>query len=234
MLDKTGTLTEGRPKVVSIIPADGFEENQLLRFAASVDAAASIRWRRRSCELRASTSSIWSRSPILPVSSGKGATGTVDGKAVALGNAMLMNELRIVTADLDSAAETARQDGATAIFVTLDGRAAGVVAIADPVKPSARRALQSLRQDGLRIVMLTGDNPTTARAVATRLGIDEVEAGVLPERKSEVVQRLRNEGRRVAMVGDGVNDAPALAAADAASPWGAAPTWRSKAPASRS
>jgi Cu+-exporting ATPase len=125
-----------------------------------------------------------------------------------------MSELNIATGDLDSAAETARQDGATAIFMSVAGRAAGVIAIADPVKPSAKTALQALRQDGLRMVMLTGDNPTTARAVAKTLGIDEVEAGVLPERKSEVVQRLRHEGRHVAMVGDGVNDAPALAAAD--------------------
>ena len=214
VLDKTGTLTEGKPKVVSIIPADGFEENQLLRLAASVERGSEHPLAQ--AILRAASERKLDLVEVanFAAPSGKGATGTVDGKAVALGNAMLMNELKIVTADLDSAAETARQDGATAIFVTLDGRAAGVVAIADPVKPSARRALQSLRQDGLRIVMLTGDNPTTARAVATRLGIDEVEAGVLPERKSEVVQRLRNEGRRVAMVGDGVNDAPALAAAD--------------------
>ncbi len=112
------------------------------------------------------------------------------------------------------AAEAARQNGATAIYVAIDGRAAGVLAIADPIKPSAKAALQALRDDGLRIVMLTGDNLTTARAVAATLGIEEIEAGVLPERKSEVVQRLRDEGRRVAMVGDGVNDAPALAAAD--------------------
>ncbi len=146
--------------------------------------------------------------------SGKGATGTVDGRAVALGNAMLMAELNIDTRNLDQAAEVARRDGATAIYVAIDGRAAGVIAIADPVKPSAAGALQALRGDGLRIVMLTGDNLTTARAVASRRGIDEIAAGVLPERKSEVVQRLRDEGRRVAMVGDGVNDAPALAAAD--------------------
>ena len=127
---------------------------------------------------------------------------------------MLMSELKIATGALDAAAETARQDGATAIYVAVDGQAAGVIAIADPIKPSARDALAALRGDGLRVVMLTGDNATTARAVAKRLGIDEVEAGVLPDRKSEVVQRLRGEGRVVAMVGDGVNDAPALAAAD--------------------
>jgi Cu+-exporting ATPase len=214
VLDKTGTLTEGRPRVVSIIPADGFEENQLLRLAASVERGSEHPLAQ--AILRAASERKLDLVEVanFAAPSGKGATGTVDGKAVALGNAMLMNELKIVTADLDSAAEAARRDGATAIFVTLDGRAAGVIAIADPVKPSARNALQALRQDGLRIVMLTGDNPTTARAVAKTLGIDEVEAGVLPERKSEVVQRLRNEGRRVAMVGDGVNDAPALAAAD--------------------
>ena len=127
---------------------------------------------------------------------------------------MLMAELNVATQALDAAAEAARQQGATAIVVAIDGRAAGVLAIADPIKPSAPAALAALRGDGLRIVMLTGDNLTTARAVAKTLGIDEIEAGVLPERKGEVVQRLRREGRRVAMVGDGVNDAPALAAAD--------------------
>ncbi len=127
---------------------------------------------------------------------------------------MLMRELNIATNELDAAAETARGSGATAIYVAIDGRAAGIIAIADPIKPSAKAALRALRAEGLRIVMLTGDNVTTARAVASELGIDEIEAGVLPERKSDVVQRLRKAGRRVAMVGDGVNDAPALAAAD--------------------
>jgi Cu+-exporting ATPase len=122
--------------------------------------------------------------------------------------------LKIATGTLDSAAEAARREAATAIYAAIDGRIAAVIAIADPIKPSAKAALQALRGDGLRLVMLTGDNPTTARAVASQLGIEEVEAGVLPERKSEVVQRLRGAGRHVAMVGDGVNDAPALAAAD--------------------
>jgi P-type Cu+ transporter len=214
VLDKTGTLTEGKPKVVAIIPADGFEENELLRLAASVERGSEHPLARAILQVASERKLNLGEVRDFAAPSGKGATGTVDGRAIALGNAMLMTELKIVTADLDGAAETARQDGATAIFVTVGGRAAGIIAIADPVKPSARRALQALRQDGLRIVMLTGDNPTTARAVAKTLGIDEVEAGVLPERKSEVVQRLRHEGRRVAMVGDGVNDAPALAAAD--------------------
>jgi Cu+-exporting ATPase len=214
VLDKTGTLTEGKPKVVAIIPADGFEENQLLRLAASVERGSEHPLAQAILQAASDRKLAIGEIRDFASASGKGATGMVDGKAVALGNALLMSELKIVTADLDSAAEAARQDGATAIFISVAGRVAGIIAIADPVKASARNALQVLRQDGLRIVMLTGDNPTTARAVAKSLGIDEVEAGVLPERKSEVVQRLRNEGRRVAMVGDGVNDAPALAAAD--------------------
>jgi Cu+-exporting ATPase len=214
VLDKTGTLTEGKPKVVDIIPADGFEQDQLLRLAASVERGSEHPLAQAILRAAADRNLDLVEAADFAAPSGKGATGTVDGNAVALGNAMLMAELKIVTADLDGAAEAARQDGATAIFVSVAGRAAGVIAIADPVKPSAKAALQALRQDGVRLVMLTGDNPTTARAVAKSLGIDEVEAGVLPERKSEVVQRLRHEGRRVAMVGDGVNDAPALAAAD--------------------
>jgi Cu+-exporting ATPase len=214
VIDKTGTLTEGKPKVVGIIPADGFDEHALLRLAASVERASehplaqAILNAARERKLDLGEVSDFA-SP-----SGKGVTADVDGNATALGNAMLMNELNIATGELDSAAEAARQDGATAIYVAVAGRAAGVIVIADPLKASAQGALQALRADGLRIVMLTGDNLTTARAVAARLGIDEIEAGVLPERKSDVVQRLRSEGRRVAMAGDGVNDAPALAAAD--------------------
>ncbi|MGY3692617.1 Cu+-exporting ATPase [Bradyrhizobium sp. USDA 3240] len=214
VIDKTGTLTEGKPKVVRIIAAEGFDENDLLRVAAGVEQgsehplAQAIIASARERKLASSAVSNFA-SP-----SGKGATGTVEGKQVALGNAVLMGELKIATPALDQAAEAARRDGATAIYVAVDGRVAGVIAIADPVKASAASALQALRAEGLRIVMLTGDNQTTARAVAKTLGIDEVEAGVLPERKSEVVQRLRGEGRIVAMAGDGVNDAPALAAAD--------------------
>jgi Cu+-exporting ATPase len=214
VIDKTGTLTEGRPKVVGIVPAEGFDENELLRLAAGVERASE-----HPLALAIVNASRDRKLEIGDVSefaspSGKGATGKIGGRTVALGNAMLMRELDIDTRNLDATAETAREDGATAIFVAIDGRAAGVIAIADPVKPSAQGALAALRGERLRIVMLTGDNATTARAVAKRLGIDEVEAGVLPERKSEVVQRLRGEGRRVAMVGDGINDAPALAAAD--------------------
>jgi P-type Cu+ transporter len=214
VIDKTGTLTEGKPKVVSIVTAEGIDESVLLRLAASVERGSEHPLAQAILKAAGERGLSLGDVSGFAAPSGKGATGVADGKAVGLGNAMLMNELNIATQDLDRAAEAARQDGATAIYVAIDGRIAGVIAIADPVKPSAQAALQALRQDGLRIVMLTGDNVTTSRAVAARLGIEEIEAGVLPERKSEVVQRLRNEGRRVAMVGDGVNDAPALAAAD--------------------
>ncbi|QPF86023.1 heavy metal translocating P-type ATPase [Bradyrhizobium genosp. L] len=214
VIDKTGTLTEGKPKVTRIIAAEGFDESGLLRLAASVEQgsehplAQAILAAAKERKLAAVAVSDFA-SP-----SGKGATGSVGGRQIALGNAVLMAELKVATAALDQAAEAARRDGATAIYVAVDGRIAGVIAIADPVKASAQSALRELRAAGLRIVMLTGDNETTARAVANVLGIDEVEAGVLPERKSEVVQRLRGEGRIVAMAGDGINDAPALAAAD--------------------
>jgi Cu+-exporting ATPase len=214
VIDKTGTLTEGKPKVVGIIPAEDVEENALLQLAASVERGSEHplgqailnACKSRKLELSAAADFV--------SHAGRGTTGTIGGRRIALGNAALMCELHVATELLDGAAEVARQQGATAIYVAIDGRIAGIVAIADPIKRSARGALAALRAQGLRIVMLTGDNLTTAQAVARTIGIDEIEAGVLPERKSEVVQRLRDRGRRVAMVGDGVNDAPALAAAD--------------------
>jgi P-type Cu+ transporter len=214
VIDKTGTLTEGKPKVVHLITAEAFEEREVLRLSASVERGSEHPLARAILSAARERGLDLSEVRDFASPSGKGATGTVDGKAIALGNAVLMAELKVATQALDSAAEAARQDGATAIYVAIDGHVAAVIAIADPIKPSAKAALEALRGDGLRIVMLTGDNLTTARAVASQLGIEQVEAGVLPERKSEVVQRLRSEGRRVAMVGDGVNDAPALAAAD--------------------
>ena len=214
VIDKTGTLTEGKPKVVRIIAAEGVEENELLRLAAGVERSSEHPLGQAILNAASERGLNLGASSDFAAHAGKGATATIGGKAVALGNAALMAELKVATDALDAGAEASRQQGATAIFVAIDGRAAGVIAIADPIKPSAPAALTALRADGLRIVMLTGDNVTTARAVAKALGIDEVEAGVLPARKSEVVERLRQEGRRVAMVGDGVNDAPALAAAD--------------------
>jgi Cu+-exporting ATPase len=214
VIDKTGTLTEGKPKVIAVIAAAGFDENELLRLAASVERGSEHPLAQAILNAAKARNLALSDVGDFASPSGKGASGVVDGRAVALGNAMLMRELKFDTQHLDNAAEAARENGATAIYLAVDGAAAGVIAIADPIKPSATAMLQALRADGLRIVMLTGDNVTTAKAVAKTLGIDDVEAGVLPERKSEVVERLRGEGRRVAMVGDGVNDAPALAAAD--------------------
>jgi Cu+-exporting ATPase len=214
VIDKTGTLTEGKPKVVSIVTADGVDESQLVRLAAAVERGSEHPLAQAVLNAARDRKLDLADAKGFTAVSGKGASATVDGRAIALGNAALMTELQVSTNDLDAAAEAAGQNGATVIYVAIDGRAAGIIAIADPIKPSAQAALQKLREDGLRVVMLTGDNVTTARAVASQLGIGEIEAGVLPERKSEVVQRLRGEGRLVAMVGDGVNDAPALAAAD--------------------
>jgi P-type Cu+ transporter len=214
VVDKTGTLTEGKPKVVAIVPAAGHSEDDVLRLAASVE---------RSSEhpLAAAIVAAANERKIALVQvtgfdspAGKGAIGMVERKRVGLGNAKFLAELGIATDALSSDAERLRRDGATAIFVAIDGKLAGVIAIADPVKATTPAALDALRRDGLRIVMLTGDNRTTAQAVAKRLAISEVEAEVLPDHKSDVVARLRREGRVVAMAGDGVNDAPALAAAD--------------------
>ena len=214
VIDKTGTLTEGKPKLVSIVTAPGIDETALLLMAASVELGSEHPLARAIIDAAKARGLSLEDATSFAAHPGKGATADVEGRAVALGNAALMSELKIATSGLDAAAEAARANGATAIFVARDGRAAGVIAIADPIKASAKAALAALRAQGLRIVMLTGDNLTTARAVASQLNIGEIEAGVLPERKGEAVQRLRQQGRGVAMVGDGVNDAPALAAAD--------------------
>ncbi len=213
VVDKTGTLTEGKPKVTAVVPAYGFDETQVLRFAASAErnsehplAAAIV------AEAKARTIELGTvRGFDSPA--GKGVIGIVEGKRLALGNAKFLAELGIDTSSLADEAERLRADGATAIFLGLNGKPAGIIAIADPVKATTPAALQSLRDLGIRVVMLTGDNKTTAHAVARRLGITEVEAEVLPDQKSDVVDKLTREGRVVAMAGDGVNDAPALAAA---------------------
>jgi P-type Cu+ transporter len=214
VVDKTGTLTEGKPKVVAVVPATGFEDSEALRLAASVEQAsehplaAAVVASAKDRRLALSQVSAFD-SP-----TGKGVVGMVDGRHITLGNAKFLREIGIATADLDDEAERLRADGATAIFLAVDGKIAAVMAIADPVKPTTSEALKLLAQDGVRVVMLTGDNRTTAQAVARRLGIENVEAEVLPEQKSAVVERLRQQGSVVAMAGDGVNDAPALAAAD--------------------
>ncbi|HSZ97935.1 MAG TPA: copper-translocating P-type ATPase, partial [Bradyrhizobium sp.] len=214
VIDKTGTLTEGKPKLASVVTAPGVDENTLVLMAASVEQASEHPLARAIIEAAKARGLSLDQVANFVSHPGKGATGNIEGKAVALGNTALMGDLNIAVSEFDTASEAARASGATTIYVAIDGRPAGVIAVADPIKASAKAAIAALRSEGLRIVMLTGDNATTARAVASQLDITEIEAGVLPERKGDVVQRLRNEGRRVAMVGDGVNDAPALASAD--------------------
>jgi len=213
VVDKTGTLTEGKPKVVAIVPAHGFVENELLRFAASVERASEHPLAAAVVAAAGERKIELARVLGFDAPAGKGAIGMVERRRVVIGNAKFLAELGIATDPLDGEAERLRQGGATAILVALDGKAAGIIAIADPVKETTPDALGALTRDGLRIVMLTGDNRTTARAVAARLGIGEVEAEVLPEDKGHAVEKLR-AGRVVAMAGDGINDAPALAAAD--------------------
>jgi len=214
VVDKTGTLTEGRPAVIAIVPAAGFSETDVLRLAASVERASEHPL--AVAIVKAAENRSIATAPVVDFDSptGKGALGKVDGKRIALGNAKFLAELGVEVSALASQAEDLRSEGATAIFMAVDGSVAGVLAIADPVKPSTPEALSGLKAEGVRVVMLTGDNWTTAKAVAKRLGIDDVEAEVLPDQKSAVVARYKAAGRVVAMAGDGVNDAPALAAAD--------------------
>jgi Cu+-exporting ATPase len=214
VIDKTGTLTEGKPAVTAISAAPGFDEAEVLRLAASVEQASEHPLAAAIVAAAGARKLGLARVAGFDSPTGKGAIGMVERKRIVIGNAKFLTELSVPTAALDAEAERMRRDGATAIFVAIDGKLAGMLAIADPVKPSTPEALAALRADGVRIVMLTGDNRTTARAVARRLDLDEVEAEVLPEEKSGVVARLRQQGRIVAMAGDGVNDAPALAAAD--------------------
>lgn len=214
VVDKTGTLTEGKPKLVAIVPASGFAEDEVLRLAASVERASEHPL--ADAIMRAAKEKQLALSQVEHFDSptGKGATGKVDGKTIALGNARYLASIGVDTTTLDAEAERLRQDGATVINMAVDGRLAGLFAIADPVKASTPEALKALAAEGIKVIMLTGDNRTTAEAVARRLGIAEVEAEVLPDQKSAVVTRLQKAGRIVAMAGDGVNDAPALAAAE--------------------
>jgi Cu+-exporting ATPase len=214
VIDKTGTLTEGHPAVTAIRTGAGQDESELLRLAASLErgsehplADAIVRAAgERGLKLAEAEDF---DSPV-----GKGVMGAVDGRRVLLGNPKFLAEQGVDTSAMEADAEALRREGATAIFIAVDGRLAGVLGIADPVKATTPEAVRALKAAGIRLVMMTGDNKTTAEAVAKRLGIDEVAAEVLPQEKSAVVEKLRKEGRVVAMAGDGVNDAPALAAAD--------------------
>jgi len=214
VVDKTGTLTEGRPAVTAIVSVDGYSEAELLVLAASVERASEHPLALAIVEAANSRKLKLQDVSEFDSPTGRGANGTVQGKRIVLGNARFLGDNGIDASSLDEAADDLRKSGATAIYVGVDGAIAGVLAIADPVKTTTPDALAALRKEGIRIVMLTGDNLVTAKAVAARLGIDEVEADVLPDQKSAMVARLKAEGRVVAMAGDGVNDAPALAAAD--------------------
>ncbi|GBH32770.1 heavy metal translocating P-type ATPase [Sphingobium xenophagum] len=214
VVDKTGTLTEGRPAVTQIVPAPGFDEAELLRLAASVERASEHPLALAIVEAAKDRGVPTSDVIDFDSPTGRGALGTVEGRRIVLGNARFLADEGVATEALASQADALRRDGATAIFIGVDGTVGGAFAIADPVKATTPEALAALKAEGIRVVMLTGDNRTTAEAVARRLGIDEVEAEVLPDQKSAVVAKFKREGRVVAMAGDGVNDAPALAAAD--------------------
>ena len=213
MVDKTGTLTEGKPKLVTVEPAEGWDEKGLLRLAASLErgsehplAAAIVAG---SLERGVEPAGVESFESV----TGKGVKGRVDGRSIGLGNLKLFEDLGIDPGELAGKAEALRKEGQTVMFVAADGRAAGLLGVADPVKGTTPEAIRQLHEEGIRIVMLTGDSRTTAEAVAGKLGIDEVIAEVLPDQKAAVVKRLQGEGRIVAMAGDGINDAPALAQA---------------------
>jgi Cu+-exporting ATPase len=214
VVDKTGTLTEGKPKVMAVVPAEGMNETEVLRLAASVERASEHPLARAIVDAATERKIALAEVTDFDAPAGKGAIGTVDNRKIVLGNARFLGEIEISVTPLEAEAERLRLEGATAIYLAVDGEVSGVIAIADPVKATTPQALKALSAEGVRIVMLTGDNKTTAQAVARRLGITEVEAEVLPDQKSAVVERLRREGRVVAMAGDGVNDAPALAAAE--------------------
>ncbi len=214
MVDKTGTLTEGRPAVTDIRTAGGIEENALLALAASLERGSEHPLADAILRAAQARGLVLEQASDFDSPVGRGVTGTISGRHVVLGGPRFMAEQHVDTSALDAAAEAMRGEGATAIFCGVDGRLAGLLGISDPVKDSAAEAVRALKAEKIRIVMMTGDNRTTALAVARRLGIDEVEAEVLPEDKASVVEKLRHEGRSVAMAGDGVNDAPALAAAE--------------------
>ncbi|MBX5011043.1 copper-translocating P-type ATPase [Rhizobium lentis] len=214
VVDKTGTLTEGRPKVTALKAIEGFDEAELLRLAATLERASEHPLAAAIVAAAQERGLALGEAREFDSPVGKGVTGTVDGRNLVIGSHRIMAEAGVDLSSLAAEAETLRGEGATVIYVAIDGKVRGLVAIADPIKATTPQALRSLKEENIRVVMLTGDNRTTAQAVARRLGIDDVEAEILPEDKGKVVARLRSEGRVVAMAGDGVNDAPALAAAD--------------------
>src|SRR5260221_13575178 len=213
-MDNTGRHTEGKPKVVAVVPATGYDKTGFVRVPDSVEKASEHPLALGL--VSAAQERALNLSPVTEFDcpTGRGVMGAVDGRRLALGNANFLRELGVQTHALEQEAERLRHDGATAIFLGVDGKVAAVIAIADPVKRTTPDALNALAEGGVRVVMINGDNKPTAQAVGRRLGIKEVEAEVLPDQKSAVIEKLEREGRAVAMAGDGVNDAPALAAAE--------------------
>jgi Cu+-exporting ATPase len=214
IVDKTGTLTEGKPRLTTIINNEQITENELLRLSASLERGSEHPLAAALVAAAEEKNLQLSKAEDFFAVLGKGVTGRVDGRRVALGNAALFKDLDVFVSEFQDRAEFLEKEGATVMFVALDDASVGFVAVADPIKKNAEYTIRQLHEEGLRIVMVTGDNARTAEAIAHKLGIDEIEAEVLPQQKAEIVQRLQAEGRRVAMAGDGVNDAPALAQAD--------------------
>jgi Cu+-exporting ATPase len=213
VVDKTGTLTEGKPKLVSLTAVNDFNEAEVLRLGASLERASEHPLAEAIVSGAKDKDIALSPADDFESITGKGVTGTVEGRVVALGNIRLLESLGIEPADLPQLAEAGRAQGQTVMFVAIDGKAAGLIGVADPIKDSTPEAIRDLQAEGVKVVMLTGDNRTTAEAVASMLGIDRVEAEVLPEQKADIVRQLQAEHRIVAMAGDGINDAPALARA---------------------
>jgi Cu+-exporting ATPase len=214
VVDKTGTLTEGKPRVTAVVPEAGFDESAVLSFGASLEKSSEHPLAGAILAAAAERKIALQEVTNFASVTGEGVTGAIGGRRVAVGNAALLKDRGVTSADLEARADALRKEGATALFVAVDDKPAGIIAVADPIKATTMAALAALRSEGIRIVMLTGDNRTTAQAVAAKLGITEVEADVLPDQKNAIVRRLKSEGRVVAMAGDGVNDAPALAEAD--------------------
>ena len=214
VVDKTGTLTEGRPKLVSVQPVGGWDEATLLRLAASLERGSEHPLAAAIVSGAAERDLALAHAGSFESLTGKGVRGRVDGRSVALGNRRLLDDLHVAAGDAGAHADALRREGHTVMFVVVDGALAGLIAVADPIKETTAAAIEQLHREGLRIVMMTGDSRTTAEAVARRLGIDEVMPEVLPEQKAALVKRLQEQGRVVAMAGDGINDAPALAQAN--------------------
>jgi Cu+-exporting ATPase len=214
VVDKTGTLTEGKPRVTAVIPTPGVDEATILTLVASIEKSSEHPLAAAMVAAAQERKLVLKTVRDFASITGKGVSGTVGNKMVVIGNAKLLEDQGIVLPALEQKADALRGQGATVIYVTIDAKAAGIVAVSDPIKPTTKAALDGLRKAGLRIVMQTGDNRKTAQAVADQLGISDIEADILPEQKYQIVRRLKSEGLIVAMAGDGVNDAPALAEAD--------------------